>query len=138
MMNLAKRILAFSLSLVIFVSSGGVVLAVHYCSKNTTKDVSFFSNKTCCKKNFSCERAPSPKLIKKKCCDLKVTLHKVDISTFLSEKQQIDLPGSSFDLLLDPAMHTKFVVESFVLSNKAPPFFIGGKSFLNISQQYLI
>jgi hypothetical protein len=138
-MSSAKRFIALCLALVVFISSGGVVMAVHYCSKQANKEVTLFKNNTCCSKNSSaCESFPASKSLKKKCCDLKVTYHKIDISTVFSEKVTPDVQAlividflNNFSFFAPPVYNSS-------LANKAPPFFTGGRTFLSISQQFLI
>ena len=137
-MVVLKRFLAVALAVVVFISSGGVVLAVHICSKNSNKEVSLFSNKTCCSKLTPCATGEVPKTIKKNCCNLKITYHKVDISSIHSELSNFLVQAIT---IVPINFENEFVQEVFlksVLTNKAPPFFIGGKTFLSISQNYLI
>ena len=138
-MSLSKRIFAFLLAMVIFISSGGVVLAVHYCSKKSNKEISLFSNNSCCsKKSSHCDKKNSTSSLKKKCCDLKVSYHKVDISSTISDSYHFDL----HELVIENfRTELRFFLSSLPtgeISNKAPPFFRGGISFLHISNALLI
>ena len=137
-MAIFKRFLAVVLAVVVFISSGGVVLAVHICSKNSNKEVSLFSNKTCCSKVSHCANGELPQKIKKNCCDLKITYHKVDISSIHSELTNFPLQSLAIAPIIFENEFVQKVFLKSVLTNKAPPFFTGGKSFLSISQNYLI
>lgn len=138
-MALKNRIIAFILALVVFISSGGVVLAVHYCSKKTNKEVSLYNDHSCCsQKSKSCDSKNKDHLFKNKCCDLKVTYHKIDISSIFSEIQPLILTCNLFS---DFNFQSYLFPSAFYfcqLTNKAPPFYTGGKSFLHISQLLLI
>ncbi len=137
-MTVFKRILAIVLATVVFVSSGGVVLAVHICSKNSSKEVSLFSNQTCCSKKAPCSNSDAPKNFKKNCCNLKITYHKVDISSINSEVIPLPVHVINVDAFNFENAFVQQVILKSVLTNKAPPFFTGGKSFLAISENYLI
>lgn len=137
-MTAFKRILAIVLATVVFVSSGGVVLAVHICSKNSSKEVSFFSNETCCSKKTSCSNSDFQKILKKNCCNLKITYHKVDISSINSEVAPLPIHVIDVSHFNFENAFVQQVILKSVLTNKAPPFFTGGKSFLAISENYLI
>ncbi len=138
-MNLAKRFLAFFLSLVIFISSGGVVLAVHYCSKKTTKEVSFFQHNSCCSKKSSvCKKNIPDEFLKKKCCELKISYHKVDVSSLFYKLQQLNIESKAVDNFSETKVAKEPAFLSSTFCNKAPPFYTGGKTFLYFSQLLLI
>jgi len=129
-MSVTKRLIAFLLAFVVFISSGGVVMAVHYCSMKSSKEISIFNQKSCCTdKAKTCENNRATELRNKKCCDLTVTYHKIDISTIFSVIEHVDLQVPAFDYFsfnLNPAKTSFF---DNILSNKAPPYFSGGKHF---------
>ena len=138
-MSLTKRTIAFILSLVVFISSGGVVLAVHCCSKNPDKQVSFFKNNSCCNKKSSvCNSKNIKDGLKSKCCDSKISYHKVDIASISSEIHNIDFQNSIIQVLELREDFVPVAQFNFNFSNKAPPFYRGGKTFLSISQLFLI
>ncbi len=114
-------------------------MAVHYCSMKASKEISLFQDNSCCSdKEKICEKNSTEKVQTKKCCDLKVTYHKVDISTIFSgiDHSDIQVPALDYFSFNLDAIKTAFF--NSILSNKAPPFFSGGKTFLILSQLFLI
>jgi len=138
-MSATKRLLVFFLAFVVFISSGGVVLAVHYCSMKASKEISLFQHNSCCSDTpKTCEKNNAEKVQAKKCCDLKVTYHKVDMSTIISAIDHLDILVPALDDLSFNFCANKTAFVQSILSNKAPPFFSGGKTFLILSQLFLI
>lgn len=86
--RLAKFISFFLIGATIFASTG-VVIASHVCSTLKKSDVSLFENKGCCGKNGKhCSSIPSQqKSIKKNCCQLSISYHKLNVSSTLQTGQ---------------------------------------------------
>ncbi len=134
-----KKLITFLLIPTILISSGGVVLAVHYCSSLSDKSVSLFEEGTCCSGDSkSCGKENSLESFENNCCDVKLTYHKVDVTSFISEHHFTDYLFYSNNL--NPKFDSAIISEDvfYTTSNKAPPFFIGGKTFLYISLRLLI
>ncbi len=138
-MKKAKRFLALVLSLVILISSGGIVLAVHYCSSKADASVTLFVAKSCCsQKDVPCDGSKSQHSFKNNCCELKISYHKVDVSSVVSAGHHFEAPVcmSDFVKVQDPSILPALLFGS--LLNKAPPFYTGGKTFLYFIRNLLI
>jgi len=132
------RLLAIFMALVVFISTGGVVLAIHYCYKENSKDVSLIEEDSCCSEEKGCGTEDADKTGEADCCDLFVSYHKLTILTTLLEGHDFDLiPVSSVEYFkFDQVIPADLPVISLI--SKPPPFFTGGKTFLHFSQQFLI
>ena len=132
MKNLLRNSLAVLLSAIILVSSTGVVLAAHSCFSKHGTEVSLFVHKGCCSTEKStCHSIHSEEsAFKRECCQLKISYHKVDVSSPVVKN--FSLP----DLTLFSTPLFNFSSEKFddrsssCTFNKAPPLLTGGLSFL--------
>ena len=117
-----QKLISVFLGLIILVSSTGVVLASHSCFSKPGTDVSLFSHKGCCSKGkMNCHADPQKETsFSKKCCQLKITFHKVDVSSILlkSNLVQADCLPLAFSTI-DFSFTNNF--SETRLLNKAPP-----------------
>ncbi len=132
------RIFSIVMALLVFISTGGVTLAIHYCYKENSKDVSLTNESSCCSEDSGCGTENKSNSDDDDCCDLFVSYHKLTILTTLLDGNDSDFIPVSF--IEDRSFNTSLPAESPVVSliSKPPPFFTGGKTFLPISQQFLI
>lgn len=128
-----KNSVAVFLSVIILVSSTGVVLAAHNCFSKAETEVSLFRHKGCCSnEKKDCHSKPQKEnSFTKKCCQLKITYHKIDVSSPLVKFSSVS------DLKLLPVKQISFspIIFSTDISscflNKAPPFIRAGVSLLH-------
>jgi hypothetical protein len=83
MRKLLKNFLSFFLAAAIIFASTGIVIASHVCSASKKADVSLFKSNGCCsKKGKHCASFPAANTaLKKNCCQLSVTFHKLDVTS---------------------------------------------------------
>jgi hypothetical protein len=127
-----RNILSVFLSLVVFVSSNGVVVAAHNCFSNHKAEVSLFEGKCCSREKEKCHSKPVIEhTFTKKCCELKVSYHKVDVKTPVFKSISIQSQNLFSHELLFSAV-SSFSGCSFSTDfNKAPPFISSGVSLLH-------
>jgi hypothetical protein len=126
----SKNIFSIVLAFLVFISSNGIVLSAHRCLSNQKTEISFFHKKCCGKENKSCHSSPSGNSLSKKCCELKITYHKVDVKTPLVKNVPVFNPylfSNAFPLSSsDFSDHYTSGLEF----NKEPPVTLRGISFL--------
>jgi len=83
-----KIFLSIVLAASVLFASTGVVIASHICLKKNKSDISLFESKSCCKShNKSCSPVP---VIKKKCCQLSVSYHKLEVNSVAKSASALD------------------------------------------------
>ncbi len=126
-----KNIVSIFLSLVVLVSSNGIVVASHNCFSQHKTEVSLFEKKCCSKGKEQCHSKPvTENAFAKKCCDLKITYHKIDVKTPLAKTisiQQLNLFPAEL-LFSSVLLFSQNISASFF--NKAPPLIHSGVSLL--------
>ncbi len=126
-----KNIVSIFLSLVVLVSSNGIVVAAHNCFSEHKTEVSLSTIKCCSKEKETCHSKPAAEnAFTKKCCDLKITYHKVNVNTPLAKTisiQQLNLFSTE---LLFSSVLIFFQNISASVFNKAPPRIHSGVSLL--------
>ena len=117
-----KKIVAVILGVVILISSNGLVLASHSCFSKSETDVSLFSHKGCCSnKKKNCHSLPSQEnTYTKKCCELRISFHQVDISSFLEKVNSHQLNCIPRNIAIHKFSISKSSTATLFLS-KAPP-----------------
>ena len=117
-----KNIVAFFLGVIILLSSNGIVLATHSCFSRPGTQVSLFSHKGCCSKGKKdCHRIPAGEnTFTKKCCQLKISFHKVDVSSFLSKANLIHVDAIAQHFSISDFPFSKNYTELLFI-NKSPP-----------------
>jgi hypothetical protein len=87
MSRVSRNIFSVLLSVIVLITSNGIVLAYHTCLKNSNTNVSLFQNKSCCgKTKKSCE-STERKSVKSNCCVSSFSYHKVSVNTVPQGKQ---------------------------------------------------
>ena len=139
-MRISKIIISLFLSLSIFISSSGVVLASHICLLRPVTKVSLFSANSCCKKSSSsCHSKHSTEsTFEKRCCLMKISFHQVNVSAIV--KSHISLVKSflaNIAGVLTSGIH--FVAKAFhTLVFRGPPVFLTGVGLLHFIHSLLI
>jgi hypothetical protein len=128
-----RNIFSVILSVIVLVSSNGIVLASHSCISKHETEVSVFRISGCCSKDkTNCHSRLSGEIVMtKKCCQLNLTFHRVDVSSPVYKIQ----PVRSFKMYAKELVG--FPVSVF-FSEEAPFSFIkitpviqSGSSFLH-------
>jgi hypothetical protein len=132
MKSRSKNILSVFLSLVVLVTSNGIVVAAHNCFSQHKTEVSLFSKKCCQKEKEQCHSKPAMEnTFAKKCCELKITYHKADVKTLLIKNASIQ----HLNLFSNPILFSSFSFFSDNISifafNKAPPYIHSGVALLH-------
>lgn len=117
-----NKIVAIILGVVILISSNGLVLASHSCFSKSETDVSLFSHKGCCSNKMkNCHSLPAQEnAFTKKCCELRISFHQVDVSSFMEKVNSHQLDCFPRNL----AIHKFFVSKGYnetLFPAKAPP-----------------
>lgn len=83
MKSFFRNSLAVILSAIMLVSSTGVVLGAHSCFSKHGTEVSLFVHKGCCsaEKSTCHSKHSEESAFTMECCQLKITYHKVDVSS---------------------------------------------------------
>lgn len=87
MMRVFRSGFAIFMALGILVSSSGLVLAAHTCLTSSKTEVSLFKHHGCCAKQKKSCHEITTKETTGKCCNLKVSLHKIDVSSTFSQER---------------------------------------------------
>ena len=129
-----NKALAIFLGVIVLISSSGVVLASHQCFSKPETDVSLFSHNGCCsKKKKKCHALPvCEKAFAKKCCQLTITFHKIDVSSIDHKVNILSLTSFALPVPFNREVNAKGVRQSCFL-NKAPPKPAGRILLTNIS-----
>jgi hypothetical protein len=132
MKSRTKNILSIFLSLVVLVSSNGIVVAAHNCFSQHKTEVSLFSKKCCSKEKEQCHSKPAMEdTFAKKCCELKITYHKVDVKAPLVKNasiQHLNLFSNPISFSSPSFFSDNISISSF---NKAPPCIRSGVALLH-------
>src|SRR5689334_17612565 len=90
-----QKFLAFFLALIVLISSNGIVVAAHNCFSSHKSKVFLSAPSTCChKEKQSCHSKPVDQTsFVKKCCEVKITYHKIDVKTPITKNPQVQQPG---------------------------------------------
>ena len=129
-----KKFISLLLGVIITISSGGVVVASHSCLKKPGTEVSLFQHKGCCSKGKkNCHSASSPgQAFTKKCCQLTVSFHKVDVSSLPVKKNFIHADV----FIRNFAVQNTIALQNYsakLFQNKAPPKLAGRTLLTSIS-----
>ena len=133
-MKSIKNSLAIFLGVVILISSNGIVLASHSCSVKPGTDVSLFEHKGCCSNGkMNCHADyPGINSLTKKCCQLTITFHKVDVSSSVIKTDFDHVIFLAQDFSTHTLSFSKNYSETHFI-NKAPPKPAGRKLLTSIS-----
>ena len=131
MKSRSKNIISVFLALIVFVSSNGIVVAAHNCFSGHKTEVSLFEKECCTKGKEKCHSKPAEEnTFTKKCCELKITYHKIDVKTPLAKTSSIGhFNFFPTQLLFSSASLFPGDIFSFVF-NKAPPLIHPGNALL--------
>lgn len=80
MNKVARKYFVIALVVVVFFSTNGIALSLHYCLANSSKSVSIFISNSCCKKGKKCsgDSGDTNKLKTAPCCNSTITFYKLD------------------------------------------------------------
>jgi len=124
--------IALILSVIILVSSNGVVLSAHSCFSSHVTKISLFGHKGCCSgEKKKCDTNPSSEnTFHKSCCSFAVTYHRVDVSSPVVKIGNFSCP-SLFPEHIISFSRISFL-RSFVLKNtQTPPLIAAGTDRLH-------
>jgi hypothetical protein len=118
------------MTVVILITSNGLVLASHTCLKKSDTTVSLFKSKSCCgKTKKSCESSEQNSL-KSNCCVSSVSYHKVSVNSLPLVKQVIEM--HLFTALVADFLTTPVSVAASASVIAKPPLLHSGGSDLLI------
>ncbi len=126
-----KNITSVFLALIVFISTNGIVVAAHNCFSNHKTEVSLFHKKCCSKEKEQCHSKPvNENTFSKKCCEIKISYHKVETNTPLVKNISVkNLNLFSSEILFSSV--TPFFSQALAFcSAKAPPLISSGISLL--------
>jgi hypothetical protein len=126
-----KTFLSILLAASVLFASTGIVIASHICLKKQIADVSLFESKGCCAMHH--ERCSTIPVVKKKCCQLSVSYHKLELNTETKSPTtftKISIPGFVIDV---PSPVLSSLANTFTSSDDPPVslrLLPGSKNFL--------
>jgi hypothetical protein len=135
-----KKSVAILVSVIVLISSNGLELAAHNCFSQHGTEVSLFKHTGCCsKEEKNCHSNPvKDKSFEKKCCELKITYHKVDVSSPSVRTPEVPYSNLFFSDLLFSSSFNSLNYFSSQPFNKPPPLICSGFSLLLSIQKLTI
>jgi len=127
-----KKRIALLLSVIVLVSSNGIVVSAHSCFSSHSTEVSFFNQDNCCsKEKKKCHSKPvDENTIRKSCCNIVVTFHRLDISSQVVKTTALNFTDSFSSVLFSGSLPA---LRNFcsLFESKAPPLIRAGVSLLH-------